>query len=123
MSEVQLGYEGRVGVGALDQRAPDRWGRGDPGRVARDLGYEIPCYLMAVNNVHTSTGWPVIVTFRSLADGSDRIGIAQAEGELESAAKATLDALNRYLSTPRTAARIAVARDHLPERPEPSGDR
>jgi hypothetical protein len=51
-----------------------------------------------VNNVHTSTGWPVIVTFRSLADGSDRIGIAQAEGELESAAKATLDALNRYLS-------------------------
>jgi hypothetical protein len=97
VSEVHLSYEGQLGTG-LSVSGPLIGGAEATLAALRDLGYEIPCYLMAVNNVHTSTGWPVIVTFRSLADGSERIGIAQAEGELESAAKATLDALNRYLS-------------------------
>jgi hypothetical protein len=97
VSEVHLSYEGRVGTG-LSSSGPLIGGAEATMAALRELGYEIPCYLMAVNNVHTSTGWPVIVTFRSLADGSDRIGIAQAESELESAAKATLDALNRYMS-------------------------
>jgi hypothetical protein len=100
VSEVQLGYEGQVGIG-LSSSGPLIGGAEATLAALRDLGYEIPCYLMAATTVHTATGWPVIITFRSLADGGDRIGIAQAEGELESAAKATLDALNRYLSSPK----------------------
>jgi hypothetical protein len=100
VSEVQLGYEGQVGIG-LSSSGPLIGGAEATLAALRELGYEVPCYLMAATTVHTSTGWPVIITFRSLADGGDRIGIAQAEGELESAAKATLDALNRYLSAPK----------------------
>jgi hypothetical protein len=100
VSEVHLGYEGRVGIG-LSSSGPLIGGAEATVGALQDLGYEIPCYLMAATTVHTTTGWPVIVTFRSPADGGDRIGIAQAEGELESAAKATLDALNRYLSAPK----------------------
>jgi len=43
-------------------------------------------------------GWPVIVTLRPHANDDDRHGIAQAETELISATKATLNALNRFLS-------------------------
>jgi hypothetical protein len=100
VSEVRLAAAGRVGFG-LSSSGPLVGGAEATFAALRDLGYDIPCYLMAVTNVHTSTGWPVIVTFRSLADGSDRIGIAQADGDLVAAAKATLDALNRYLSIPK----------------------
>jgi len=100
VSEVQLGYEGQVGFG-LAASGPLIGGAEATLIALRDLGYDIPCYLLAVTTVHTSTGWPVIVTFRSPDDGGDRIGIAQAEAEVEGAAKATLDALNRYLSAPR----------------------
>jgi hypothetical protein len=99
VSEVRLSYEGRVGFGQSGS-GPLVGGAEATLAALRDLGYHIPYYLMAVTNVHTSTGWPVIVTFRSLADGGDRIGIAQAEGDLVAAAKATLDALNRYVSVP-----------------------
>ena len=53
---------------------------------------------MGVTKVDTSIGCSVIVALRSLAADDDRMGIAQAEGDLVSSAKATLDALNRYLS-------------------------
>jgi hypothetical protein len=99
-SEVRLSYEGVVGYGASSS-GPLIGGAEATLAALRDLGYDIPCYLMAVTSVHTSTGWPVIVTFRSLADGGDRIGIAQSEGDLVAAAKATLDALNRYVSVPK----------------------
>jgi hypothetical protein len=102
VSEVHLSYGGQVGTG-ISGSGPLIGGAEATLAALRDLGLEIPCYLVAVNNVHTSTGWPVIVTFRSLDEGGDRIGIAQAEGELESAAKATLDALNRYVSVARDA--------------------
>ena len=97
VSEVHLSYDGRVGVG-LSTHGPLIGGAEATLAALRDLGFEIPCYLMAVANVHTATGWPVIVTLRSTEDGTNRIGIAQAEGELLSAAKATLDALNRYVA-------------------------
>jgi len=99
-SEVRLSYEGHVGFGSSSS-GPLIGGAEATLAALRDLGYDIPCYLMAVTNVHTSTGWPVIVTFRSLSDGGDRIGIAQAEGDLVAASKATLDALNRYVSVPK----------------------
>jgi hypothetical protein len=39
------------------------------------------------------------VTLRSLANDADRFGIARSEDDLVSAVKATLDSLNRFLST------------------------
>ena len=54
---------------------------------------------MEVVNVATVRGWPVIVTLRSHSNDGDRFGIAQSEGDFLAAAKATLDALNRFLST------------------------
>jgi len=101
-SEVQLSYAGRVGIG-FSNSGPLIGGAEATLAALRDLGFEIPCYLIAVTNVQTTTGWPVIVTFRSLTDGSDRIGIAQSESDLVSSAKATLDALNRYVSETKSA--------------------
>lgn len=46
----------------------------------------------------TARGWPVVCTLRSFSSGSDLFGIAQAKDDVTSAAMATLDALNRYLS-------------------------
>jgi GGDEF domain-containing protein len=64
----------------------------------RDLGDVIPFYLMGVTKVDTVIGCSVIVALRSLAANDDRMGIALAGDDLLAASKATLDALNRYLS-------------------------
>ena len=64
----------------------------------RDLGYNLPFYLLTVISVATVRGWPVIVTLRPFSDGADMFGIAQAENDVTSAAMATLDALNRFLA-------------------------
>ncbi len=98
VSEVHLGLHGHTGVGRSGS-GPLIGGAEATLAALRDLGYEVPFFLVAVNNIATARGWPVIVTLRSLSDEGDRIGIAQSNGDLESAAKATLDALNRYLST------------------------
>ena len=71
--EIQLAYDGRVGIG--------RAGSGP------------------LNNVTNGRDWPVIVTLRSLTNDADRFGIARAEDDLVSAVKATLDSLNRFLTT------------------------
>ena len=64
----------------------------------RDLGNVIPFYLMGVTKVDTVIGRSVIVALRSLAANDDRMGIALAHDDLLASAKATLDALNRFLS-------------------------
>lgn len=98
VSEVQLSVGGRSGVGRSGS-GPLIGGAEATLGALRELGYEVPFFLVAVNNIATARGWPVIVTLRSLSDAGDRIGIAQSNGDLESAAKATLDALNRFLSS------------------------
>ena len=98
VSEVELSFAGRVGIGRSGSGA--LIGGAEATLTAlREIGYEVPFFLVAVNSIATVRGWPVIVTLRSLSDEGDRIGIAQSNGDLESAARATLDALNRYLST------------------------
>jgi hypothetical protein len=97
VSEVHLSAGGRTGVGRSGS-GPLIGGAEATLGALRELGYEVPFFLVAVNNIATARGWPVIVTLRSLSDAGDRIGIAQSNGDLESAAKATLDALNRFLS-------------------------
>lgn len=98
VSEVELAVAGLVGIGRSGS-GPLIGGAEATLSALRELGYEVPFFLVAVNNIATARGWPVIVTLRSLSDEGDRIGIAQSNGDLESAAKATLDALNRYLAT------------------------
>lgn len=97
ISEVHLSYEGRVGVGRSDC-GPLIGGAEATLDALRELGFEIPFYLVAVTSVATVRGWPVIVTLRPLANDGDRIGIAQADGDIVSSARATLDALNRFVS-------------------------
>jgi hypothetical protein len=64
----------------------------------RRLDIEIPFYLVSAVNIATTRGWPVVVTLRSTNDDVDRYGIANAESELVSSTKATLNALNRFVA-------------------------
>jgi hypothetical protein len=97
VSEVHLSYAGEVGIGRAGS-GPLIGGAEATMAALRDLGFVIPFYVMTVTKVDTVIGWSVIVTFRSLAQDEDKIGIARSEGDLESSAKATLDALNRYVT-------------------------
>ena len=95
--EVHLNVNGRVGVGR-SENGPLIGGAEATLDALRQLDFDVPFYLVGSVNVATVRGWPVIVTLRPRANEADRYGIAQAETELVSAAKATLNALNRYLS-------------------------
>ena len=95
--EVHLNLNGRVGVGR-SQNGPLIGGAEATLEALRELELDVPFYLVGSVNVATVRGWPVIVTLRPRANEADRHGIAQAETELVSAAKATLNALNRFLS-------------------------
>ena len=96
--EIQLAYDGRVGIGRAGS-GPLIGGAEATLAALRDLGYDIPYSLMTVNNVTNGRDWPVIVTLRSLTNDADRFGITRAEDDLVSAVKATLDSLNRFLTT------------------------
>ncbi len=97
ISEVQLTFAGRIGTGRSGS-GPLIGGAEATLAALRDLGHVIPFYLMGVSQVDTVIGCSVIVAFRSLSNDDDRMGIARSAGDLVSAAKATLDALNRYIS-------------------------
>jgi hypothetical protein len=104
VAEVFLGLAGRVGIGRSG--SGPLVGAAEATLIAlRELGFDVPFFLVAVNTVSAVRGWPVMVTMRSLSDTGDRIGIAQSDSECESAARATLDALNRYLSGPGATSR------------------
>jgi hypothetical protein len=95
--DVELSFAGRVGLGRAG--SGQLFGGAEATLAAlRDLGYNLPFYLLTVISVATVRGWPVIVTLRPFSDGADMFGIAQADNDVTSAAMATLDALNRYLS-------------------------
>ena len=95
--EVQLAFEGRIGIGTSPNGS--LIGAAESTLAAlRDLECEVPFYLEAVANVPTVRGWPVVVTLRSYTNDGELFGIAQSDGDLLSAARATLNALNRFLS-------------------------
>lgn len=96
--EVQLTMEGRVGIGRAGS-GPLIGGAEATLGALRDLGYDIPFSLLTVTNVTNGRDWPVVVTLRSNSGKGDRFGIAKADDDMVSAAKATLDALNRFIST------------------------
>jgi hypothetical protein len=108
VSEVRLSFAGSVGVGRAGS-GPLIGGAEATLGALRDLGNVIPFYLMGVTKVDTMIGCSVIVALRSLAASDDRMGIALAHDDLLAAAKATLDALNRYLSLDPERQRAATA--------------
>ena len=97
ISEVRLGFAGRIGVGRAGS-GPLIGGAEATLDALRNLGNVIPFYLMGVTKVDTVIGRSVIVALRSLAANDDRMGIALAHDDLLASAKATLDALNRFLA-------------------------
>ncbi len=95
--DVELSHAGKVGYGRAG--SGQLFGGAEATLAAlRDLGYNLPFYLLTVISVATVRGWPVIVTMRPFADGTDMFGIAQSDSDVKSSAMATLDALNRFLS-------------------------
>ncbi len=96
--EVQLAFNGRMGVGRAGS-GPLIGGAEATLAALRDLGYDIPFSLMTVTSVTNGKDWPVVVTLRSLSNDADRFGIARSDDDMVSAVKATLDSLNRFLST------------------------
>lgn len=96
-SEVELSYGGRTGIGRAG--SGQLFGGAEATLAAlRDLGFNVPYYLLTVMSVATVRGWPVIVTLRPFGDGADLFGITQSDDDLAAAAMATLDALDRVLS-------------------------
>ena len=95
--EVQLSYDGRTGLGRAG--SGQLFGGAEATLTAlRDLGFDVPFYLLAAVSVATVRGWPVIVTLRSPTSDRDMLGIAQSERDLVSSSMATLDALKRFLA-------------------------
>jgi hypothetical protein len=95
--EVELSFQGKTGTGRAG--SGQLFGGAEATLAAlRDIGFSLPFYLLTVVSVATVRGWPVIVTMRPFAEGADMFGIAQAESDVTSAAMATLDSLNRFLS-------------------------
>ena len=99
--EVELNHRGRSGTGR-SQSGPLIGGAEATLLALRELGYDVPFSLASVTNVPASKNWPVIVTMRANADGAERYGIAQCDADVVAAAKATLDALNRFPMAQRT---------------------
>jgi len=96
--EIQLAFDGRVGIGRSGS-GPLIGGAEATLAALRDLGYDLPYSLLTVNPVTNGKDYPVVVTLRSLTNEADRFGIARGEDDLVSAVKATLDSLNRFLTT------------------------
>ena len=93
--EVELNYRGRSAKGHSCS-GPLIGGAESTLMALRDLGYDVPFSLASVTSMPASKSWPVIVVMRAITDGSERYGIAQADDDVVAAAKATLDALNRF---------------------------
>ena len=96
--EVELSYAGRHVV-AHTGSGPLIGGAEATLAALADLGFDIPFTLLSVTNVTALRSWPVIVALRARGEGDDRFGVAQADEDVVAAAKATLDALNRFASS------------------------
>jgi hypothetical protein len=98
VSEVHLSYNGRVGIGRSGS-GPLNGGAEATLAALRDLGFDVPFALMTAIPVTNGRDWPVIVTLRSKSNDASRFGIARSDDQMDAAVKATLDSLNRFIST------------------------
>lgn len=70
-------------------------------QALRGLGARLPFHTVSTVAVPSEVGGGVLVVLAASGDGPDRLGVARGTDEGWSASRATLDALNRYLSEPR----------------------
>jgi hypothetical protein len=107
-SEVRLARADAVGIGRASVGALAGGAQATLAALA-DLGLEVPYYLVSAERAHTVPGEPVVVVLApvrsaaSRAAGSlpplaERIGVATGDAESAAASRATLNALNRFLS-------------------------
>ena len=96
--EVHLAYNGRIGIGRSGSGLLIGGAEATLDAL-RDLGYDIPFTLFNVNYVPNGKDHPVVVTLTSRSNDADRFGVARADDDMVSAIKATLDSLNRFLSS------------------------
>lgn len=106
-SEVALGADGAHAVGRA-AAGPLVGGAQATLAALGVLGVDVPFYLRSVGRARDLPGEPVVVVLAPrlrAADGTapdplarDRVGVASGEVEVEAASRATLGALNRFLS-------------------------
>jgi len=97
-AEVRLAWSGARGLGRAGS-GPLIGGAQATIEALRDLGLEVPFMLMSATAIPLSNSWPVVVVLRSAQSRAELMGIAHAPDQVWSAARATLDALNRYLES------------------------
>jgi hypothetical protein len=95
--EVELFHRGARGRGAANGRGPQEAVLATL-EALRGLGARIPFLPAAVARVAGEPGGGVFVVLMPDGEGPTRLGIARGRDDEESAARATLSALNRYLS-------------------------
>ena len=68
-----------------------------------ELGAPVPFYVASCERARTVPCEPVVVVLAPCdgAGASERVGVASGDDDLETASRATLAALNRYLARPR----------------------
>lgn len=105
-SEVALGRDGDHAVGRATA-GPLAGGAQATLAALGVLGVDVPFYLRSVARARDLPGEPVVVVLAprhppadslALSAGADRVGVAGGDGEVEAASRATLGALNRFLS-------------------------
>lgn len=95
-SEVSLLWGGQRGVGRANS-GPVIGGAQATLAALRDAGCAVPFDVWSANAVAVASHWPVVVILRAHESRRELIGIASAPHEIWSAARATMNALNRYL--------------------------
>ncbi|MGH9103329.1 MAG: hypothetical protein ACRDYD_10190 [Acidimicrobiales bacterium] len=99
-TEVVLFHRGAHSIGRVSEL-------GAPAAVAatlealRGLGARLPFRTLSAVPVPGDPGGGVVVVLGALEGGPDRLGVARGRHEEESASRATLHALNRYLTEPQ----------------------
>lgn len=100
-AEVRLAWAGASGLGRAGS-GPLIGGAQATLDALRDLGLDVPFSLMSATAIPLSNSWPVVVVLRSAQSKAELMGIAHAPDQVWSAARATLDALNRFLESQTT---------------------
>lgn len=102
LSEIVLS-RGRIRTNGKAPAGPLAGGAQATLHALRALGFDVPFYLVSAERVRSVPGEPVVVMLAPRGDGvaagaGERIGIASSGEDVEGAGRATLNALNRFLS-------------------------
>jgi len=97
VSEVMLASDHGEGTGRVPM-GPLIGGAAATLEALAQLGVHCPYYLQSASRVSAMRDAPVVVILRPLDGGSERVGVALAESDIEASSRATLNAVNRKLT-------------------------